>query len=76
MKGEIHSFPTMYIIRECKWGRNGSKQRFSEKNGQKTAFLRDTNSDQLTLGGSGTHIFEGIANFSMCFENSGTLSSK
>ena len=34
------------------------------------------NSDQLTLGGSETHIFEGIANFSMCFENSGTLSSK
>ena len=39
---------------------------------QKSAFLCCTNSDQLTLGGSQTHIFEGIANFRMCFENSGT----
>ena len=44
---------------------------FPKKSGQKTAFLRDKNSDQLTLGGSETHIFEGIANFSMCFEKFG-----
>ena len=76
MKREIHSFPTMYIMWGGKWDQNGSRLRFSEKkSGQKTAFLRDTNSE-LTLGGSETHIFEGIANFSMCFENSGTLSSK
>ena len=54
----------------------GQNKDFPRKSGLKTAFLRDKNSDQLTLGGSETHIFEGIANFSMCFEKFGTLSSK
>ena len=38
IKAEIHSFPTMFIIRGGKLGRNGSKQRFSEKSGRKTDF--------------------------------------
>ena len=54
----------------------GQNKDFLQKSGQKTAFWRDTNSDQLTLGGSETHIFEGIANFSMFFEKLGALSSK
>ena len=54
----------------------GQNKDFPRKSGLKTAFLRDKNSDQLTLGGSETHIFEGIAKFSMCFEKFGTLSSK
>ena len=45
---------------------------FRKKVEKKTAFLSDTNPDQLTLGGSDTHIFEGIANFHMCFEKIGT----
>ena len=62
----------MYIMGGGKWCRNGSKLRFSEKkSGQKTAFFSDTNPDQLTLGWSDTHIFEGIAIFRMCFEKFG-----
>ena len=49
---------------------------FRKKSGLNTAFLSVTNLDQLTLGGSETHIFEGITNFSMCFEKFGTLSLK
>ena len=48
---------------------------FRKKSGKKTAFLSDTNPDQLTLGGSDTHIFEGIAIFRMCFEKFGAWSS-
>ena len=76
MKAEIHSFPTMYIMWGVNWVEMGQNKDFPRKSGLKTAFLRDKNSDQLTLGGSETHIFEGIAKFSMCFEKSGTLSSK
>ena len=49
----------------------GQNKDFPKKSGQKTAFLSDTNPDQLTLGGSDTHIFEGIAIFRMCFEKLG-----
>ena len=77
MKAEIHSFPTMYIIGGGEGGSKRVKTKiFRKKSCQKTAFLCCTNYDQLTLGGSQTHIFEGIANFSMCFEKFGTLSSK
>ena len=51
----------------CSLGGNGPKQWFS----QKTAFLRETN-----LGGSGTQIFKGIANFNMCFEKYRISASK
>ena len=54
------------------WDKMGQNKDFPRKSGLKTAFLRDKNSDQLTLGGSDTHIFEGIANFHMCFEKIGT----
>ena len=50
----------------------GQNNDFLQKSGQKTPFLRDTNSDQLTLGGSETHIFEDFANFHRCFEKFGT----
>ena len=50
----------------------GQNNDFLQKSGLKTAFLRDTNSDQPTLGGSETHIFEDIANFHRCFKNFGT----
>jgi hypothetical protein len=50
----------------------GQNNDFLQKSGQKTAFLRDTNLDQPTLGGSETHIFEDIANFHRCFEKFGT----
>ena len=49
---------------------------FSKKVSLKTALLRDTNLDQVTLGGSETQIFKGIAIFNMCFEKSGTSASK
>ena len=41
MKAEIHSFPTMYIIGGGKWGRNGSKLRFSEKKWSKNSFSEE-----------------------------------
>ena len=61
------------------WGQNWtvwlSETIFSKKNGLKTAILGDTILDRLTSEGAGTKIFEAIANFSMCFEKCGTLSS-
>ena len=76
MKREIHSFPTMYIMGGCKWGRNGSKERFSEKKWSKNSFSEGQKFGSTDFGGSQTHIFEAIAKFSMCFEKFGTLSSK
>ena len=51
------------------------RDHFLPKNGLKTAILGDTILDRLTSEGAGTKIFEAIANFSMCFEKCGTLSS-
>ena len=70
------SFLTMYIMRGVNGVEMGQNNDFLEKSGLNTAFLSVTNLDQLTLGGSETHIFEGIANFSMCFKRFGALSSK
>ena len=75
MKAEIHSFPTIMGEGGLNGVEMGQNKDFLKKSAQKTAFLRDINSDQ-TLGGSVTHTFEGIANFSMCFEKFGTFSSK
>ena len=52
------------------------RDHFLPKNGLKTAILGDTILDRLSSEGAGTQIFEAIANFSMCFEKFGTLSSK
>ena len=49
---------------------------FSPKNCLKTAILGEQIRHRLTSEGAGTQIFKGIANFSMCFEKFGTLSSK
>ena len=43
---------THYRFNFFGWGLDGQ--------GSKTVFFRDTNLDQLTLGGSETHIFEGV----------------
>ena len=59
-----------------KIGRFGRQRPFSPKYGLKTAILGLTILDRLTSEGAGTQIFEAIANFSMCFEKFGTLSSK
>ena len=53
MKAEIHSFPTMYIIGGGKWGRNGSKLRFSEKKWSKNSFF--------VLHKFGSTDFEGVS---------------
>ena len=50
---EIHSFPTMYIIGGGKWGRNGSKLRFSEKKWSKNSFF--------VLHKFGSTDFEGVS---------------
>ena len=51
MKAEIHSFPTMYIIGGGKWGRNGSKLRFSEKKWSKNSFFEGHKSGSTDFGG-------------------------
>ena len=58
------------------WVEMGQNNDFLPKNGLKTAILGLTILDRLTLEGAGTQFFKGIANFSMCFEKFGTLSSK
>ena len=51
MKAEIHSFPTMYIIGGGKWGRNGSKLRFSQKKWPKNSFFEGHKSGSTDFGG-------------------------
>ena len=48
---EIHSFPTMYIIGGGKWGRNGSKLRFSQKKWPKNSFFEGHKSGSTDFGG-------------------------
>ena len=52
------------------------RDHFLPKNGIEIAILGVTILDRLTSEGAGTQIFKAIANFSMCFEKFGTLSSK
>ena len=47
-KAEMHSFLIMPIMGGC-FGRSGPKKDFLQKSAEKTAFLRDTNRDHLTL---------------------------
>ena len=54
-KDEIHSFPTMYMT-GVHWVEMGQNNDLLQKSSLKTFFLRDTNLDQPTLGGSGTQI--------------------
>ena len=74
-KDEIHSFPTMYIT-GVHWVEMGQNNDLLQKSSLKTVFLRDTNLDQPTLGGSGTQISKGIANLNMCFEKYRTPTSE
>ena len=73
---QMHSFPIMYNTMGSKLDGLAVRDHFLPKNGLKTAILGDTILDRLTSEGAGTQIFKGIANFSMCFEKFGTLSSK
>ena len=72
---KMHSFPIMYNTMGSKLDGLAVRDHFLPKNGLKTAILGDTILDRLTSEGAGTKIFEDIANFSMCFEKCGTLSS-
>ena len=73
---KMHSFPIMYNTMGSKLDGLAVRDHFLPKNGLKTAILGLTILDRLTSEGAGTQIFEAIANFSMCFEKFGTLSSK
>ena len=73
---QMHSFPIMYNTMGSKLDGLAVRDHFLPKNGLKTAILGFTILDRLTSEGAGTQIFKGIANFSMCFEKFGTLSSK
>ena len=55
---DMHSFPLMYIMGGGILGWSGSKKDFLQKSSEKTAFLRDTNLDHLTLEGCSTHNFK------------------
>ena len=72
---QMHSFPIMYNTMGSKLDGLAVRDHFLPKNGLKTAILGLTILDRLTSEGAGTKIFEAIANFSMCFEKCGTLSS-
>ena len=72
----VSSFNHFLTVWGQKWTVRPSETIFSQKNGLKTTILGATILDRLTSEGAGTQIFKGIANFSMCFEKIGTLSSK
>ena len=73
LKGEIHSFPTMNIMRR---GVNrvemGQNKDFLQKYAFKTAFLSSTILDHPTSDWAVTHNFKDIANFHRCFKKFGT----
>ena len=73
---QMHSFPIMYNTMGSKVDGLAVRDHFLPKNVLKTAILGDTILDRLTSERAGTQIFKGIANFCMCFEKFGTLSSK
>ena len=73
---QMHSFPIMYHTLGSTVDGLAIRDHFLPKNGLKTAILGDTILDSLTSEGAGTQFFKAIANFSMCFEKFGTLSSK
>ena len=50
-KAEMHSFPNMPIMWVVALVEVGQKKDFLQKSAEKTAFLRDTNRDHLTLEG-------------------------
>jgi len=73
---QMHSFPIMYNTMGSKVDGLAVRDHFLPKNGLKTAILGEQIRHRLTSEGAGTQFFKGIANFSMCFEKFGTLSSK
>ena len=66
---KMHSFLIMYDTMGSKLDGLAVRDHFLPKNGLKTAILGLTILDRLTSEGTGTQIFEAIANFSICFEN-------
>ena len=50
-KAEMHSFPNMPIMGGVALVEVGRKKDFLQKSAEKTAFLRDTNRDHVTLEG-------------------------
>ena len=52
------------------------KTKIFRKKVVKNSFFEGHKFGSTDFGGSDTHIFEGIANFSMCYEKFGTWSSK
>ena len=73
---KMHSFLIMYNTMGSKLDGLAVRDHFLPKHGLKRAILGDTILDRLTSEGAGTQIFKTIANFSMCYEKFGTLSSK
>ena len=73
---QMHNFPIMYNTMGSKVDGLAVRDHFLLRNGLKKAILGDTILDKLTSEGAGTKTFKGIANFSMCFDKFGTLSSK
>ena len=72
-KAEMHSFPIMLIM----WGgvdlvEVGQKKDFLQKSAEKTAFLRDTNRDHLTLEGHNSLNFKDFRLSQGCFGKFGT----
>ena len=63
-KAEMNSFPNMPIMGGGCFGRSGSKKDFLQKSAEKTAFLRDTNRDHLTLEGHNSLKFKDFLTFS------------
>ena len=57
-KAGMHSFPLMYIMGGVYLAVVGQKKDFLQKSAEKTAFLRDTNVDHLTLKGCSTRYFK------------------
>ena len=70
-KAFIQSFPTLYNTMGSKVDGLAVKSKFLQKTALKTAFLRDTKLDQVTLEGAGTPNFKSTDIFDMFPENLG-----
>ena len=71
-KAEMHSFPNMPIMGGVALVEVGQKKDFLQKSAEKTAFLRDTNRDHLTLEGHNSLNFKDFRLSQGCFGKFGT----
>ena len=71
-KAEMHSFPNMPIMGVVALVEVGQKKDFLQKSAEKTAFLRDTNRDHLTLEGHNSLNFKDFRLSQGCFGKFGT----